>query len=70
MRTRILLTSALAVAAMSAAGCSQGERPIGGESRPASINQKANLSNPLNVVGTRGKPQVADRRSPAARRPR
>jgi hypothetical protein len=69
MRTRVLWSSALAVAAMIVTGCSEGERPVGGEGTPSSITQKANLSNPLNVVGnSKGKPQVADRR-PAASRP-
>ena len=68
MRTRVLWTPAHAIAAMAVAGCSEGERPIGGEGRPSSITQKANLSNPLNVVGTEGTPPVADCR-PAASRP-
>jgi hypothetical protein len=67
MRMRICLILALATAAMAAGGCGEVERKIGGQGPPASIDQKANLSNPLNVVG-KGKPTLADRRSAASRR--
>jgi hypothetical protein len=69
MKTRIFLISAFALAAMGVAGCGQGgERPIGGKGPPASINEKANLSNPLNVVGSKGKSPLADRQATASRR--
>ena len=69
MKMRIFLTSAFAIAAMTVSGCGQGgERPIGGKGPPASINEKANLSNPLNVVGSKGKSRLADRQATASRR--
>jgi hypothetical protein len=68
MRTLVHLSPAVAIAAMTVTGCSEGERPIGGEGTPSSVTQKANLSNPLNVVGSKGKPQVADRRSTVSQR--
>jgi hypothetical protein len=69
MKTRIFLIPAFALAAMTVSGCGQGgERPIGGQGPPASINEKANLSNPLNVVGGKGKSRLADSQSTTSRR--
>jgi hypothetical protein len=68
MRMRVLLTLAFAMGAMTVSGCGEGERKIGGQGPPSSINQKANLSNPLNVVGSKGKPGLADRRSAVPQR--
>ncbi len=70
MRMRFFLSSTFAIAAMTSIGCGQGgERPIGGQGPPASINEKANLSNPLNVAGSKAKSPLADRQATASRRP-
>ena len=61
MRVRFVLASAIVIATMSAIGCGDGERSVAGEGTPTSINQKANLSNPLKVVGA-GKTQSTARR--------
>jgi hypothetical protein len=57
------------LAAFALPGCGDGERPIESRGDRASLAQKSNLSNPLKVVGTRGKTRLADRRSPGSQRP-
>ncbi|WP_165225533.1 hypothetical protein [Aquisphaera insulae] len=65
MRPAGLARAALAIATLLVAGCGESERPIGG--RSTVLNDKATLSNPLNVVG-KGKPRLTDRRSPDSQR--
>ncbi len=62
LRVRFILASAMVIATMTAIGCVDRERSVAGEGAPTSINQKANLSNPLKVVGAAGKTQSAARR--------
>ena len=69
MRVRFVLASTIVIATMTAIGCGDGERSVAGEGTPTSINQKANLSNPLKVVGAAGKTQSTARRGGATQRP-
>lgn len=67
MKIYRLFVAGPVLAAVAMTGCG-GERPIEGRGTPPSITEKSNVSNPLNVVGIKGKSRLADRRPTAARR--
>jgi hypothetical protein len=62
------LAAGFLLVAISMPGCGAREKPIEGRGTPASLTQKSNVSNPLNVVGVEEKASLADRRSAASRK--
>ncbi len=68
MKIPLSLAAIALLPALVLPGCGGDERPIESRGDRASIAEKANLSNPLKVVGARGKTRLADRRSAVSRR--